>query len=191
MLCGWWVKERSEWIVLFWLWMLQLLHFTPAVSVSQCSIQSNENTNRRNADTITSAGNRRSEDEERLVSVISQSSCPSALAPVLLGEGDRTKHRSLAPGLCNTCMPHQDQANHSVTSPTHALDCHCVLFSHIWYYSLPCQKTMRLQLVCLCTCISVWEWDKLTLLLTHGWASWTRLWVIECGFYTEGMHRIS
>lgn len=42
-----------------------------------------------------------------------------------------------------------------------------------------------------CAHVWVWEWDKLTLLLTRGRASWTRLWVIQCVFYTKGMHRIS
>lgn len=47
------------------------------------------------------------------------SASPAALWPRLLGKGDRMKHRSLAPGLCNTCMPHQNRVNHSVTSPPH------------------------------------------------------------------------
>ncbi|GAA6066404.1 uncharacterized [Tachysurus ichikawai] len=83
------------------------------------SIRANENTKRGRADAITSTANKQREGEEKRVFVISQSRCPLVQAPVPLGEGDRMKRGCLAPGLCNTFMPHQEQDNHSVTSPTH------------------------------------------------------------------------
>lgn len=119
------------------------------------------------------------------------SASPAALWPRLLGKGDRSIAVWLQGCVTHACPTKTESTTASPVPPTHTHYCHYVLFSHIWYYSLLCQKTMRLQLVCLCTCMSVWEWDKLTLLLTRGWASWTRLWVIECDFYTKGTHRIS